>query len=193
MKLPEITSAFTVSFDGKIICQKRTPVMGLLARRKKSGGALRVIFCGDGSPLPELFDAPAVIFATKDMPEFRRRDLKKIASLHVEPRAKRINLRRALEILARDYGVSSVHCDGDAALFREIVLQDLAQTLRVTFVPLVLGGAKASTLLGPTASALLPHSVPLRLKSFRKSGDRAIASYVIGGKSQASANSRSRI
>lgn len=187
MKLPEIAAAFTVSFDGKIVA----PGAGLLARRGKGSEPLRVLFSNSGRVPASLRSTPAVIFTTRAMTDALRRKLEKTADVRVEPRAKTIHLRRALEILARDYGVRSAVCEGDAELFRSLAMQNLVRILRVTFAPLVIGGAETPTLLGPAVSALLPRSIPLRLESFRRDGEGALASYRIGGANQTSASSLS--
>lgn len=121
--------------------------------------------------------APVVVFTTRAIPAATRRWLDKIVDLRIEPRAKRVNLRRALAILARDYGVRSIFCEGGAQLFRSLVEADVVRTLQVTFVPVVIGGAGAPTLVGPAQTALLPNSLPLRLVRFRRCGAEASATY----------------
>jgi hypothetical protein len=55
----------------------------------------------------------------------------------------------------------------------------LGLLLRVV-VPLIFGGAEASTLLGPAASSTFSCSVPLKLEHFETAGREAFATYAIG-------------
>lgn len=86
-------------------------------------------------------------------------------------------LRRVLAALRRDFGVVRLLCDSDPQLFRALVEGGLVKRLHLTFLPCIVGGAKADTVTGPPATALLTKSIPLRLGSFEVSGGRAHATY----------------
>jgi riboflavin-specific deaminase-like protein len=163
----------------------RLPSVRLRAKRVREGKTaepLRVIFSNSGRFRKNLrvFHAggpPVVVFSTKLMPAATKRWLENVARVHVEPRGQAVDPKRALQILARDYGVRSALCEGGAELFRALVKAGLVQTLHVTFAPVIIGGAEAPTLLGPARSSILRRSIPLRLGSFRLEGPEAFASY----------------
>lgn len=162
----------------------RLPSRGLQQRRVRAGKPaepLRVVFSNSGRLRKNLriFEdgAPIVVFTTKAIPAATRRWLEKIAVVLIEPRGKRVDPCRALAILARNYGVRSVLCEGGAELFRSLVVAGLVRRLHITFAPIVIGGADAPTLLGPARTALLRRSIPLRLETFRQECSEAFATY----------------
>lgn len=168
----------------------RLPSAKLRARRARAGKSaepLRVVVSNSGRLRKNLRifrgGAPIVVFSTISMPAATRRWLEKVADLRLEPRAKRVDLRRMLKILARDYGVCSVLCEGGADLFRSLVQAGLVRKLHITFAPVIIGGAEAPTLLGPARSSLLRCSIPLRLRAFRPIGAEAFATYRFGAAS----------
>ena len=150
-------------------------------REGKSAEPLRVIFSNSGRLRKNLRlfreGAPIVVFTTRSIPDSVRRWLDDAADVRIEPRANRVDPRRALVVLARDYGVRSVLCEGGGELFRSLVEDGLVSKLHITFAPLVIGGAEAPTLLGPARTSLLRRSIPLRLESFRSEGDEGFATY----------------
>jgi riboflavin-specific deaminase-like protein len=155
---------------------------GERVRAGKSEEPLRVIISDSGRIRKSLRvfrkgGGPVVVFTTGLIPASTKRWLEKVARLHVGARAKTVDLRQALLVLARDYGVRSVLCEGGADVFRAMVEGGLLQTLHVSFAPLILGGANAPTLLGPAGSALLKRSIPLRLEGFSPRGGGAHAVY----------------
>lgn len=163
----------------------RLPSPKLRAQRLRAGKSeepVRVIFSNSGRLRKNLRifrgGPPIVVFSTQAMPAATRRWLDKIADVRIEPRGKSVDPRRALQILAKDYGVRSALCEGGAELFRSLVDARLVRELHVTFAPLVIGGEDAPTLLGPARTSLLPRSIPLRLKKFRQEGDEVFASYL---------------
>ena len=138
----------------------RLPSARLRAKRIRAGKTdepLRVIFSNsgrirknfrvfrDGGP-------PVVVFTTNSIPASAKRWLEVVANVHVEPRGNVVDLRRALRVLSRDYGVRSALCEGGAELFRGLVQAGFVRTLHVTFAPVIIGGAGAPTLLGPAHS-----------------------------------------
>ncbi len=143
---------------------------------------LRVVFSGSGK-LRRSLEAlrpgggPVVVFTTKAMPVKTRAWLSAIADVRVEPRAKSVNLRRALAILAGDYGVRRAFCEGGPSLVRGLLQDGLLARLHVAFVPLVFGGAEAPTLLGLAGISGLKHSVRLRLEAFEAREGGLFATY----------------
>ena len=159
------------------------------ARKDKPSEPLRVIFSNSGRIRKNLRvfragGAPVVVFTTKAMPAVTRRWLESVADVHVESRSKTVEVRRALQILARDYSVRSALCEGGAELFRSLIQARLVRTLHVTFAPIVIGGADAPTLLGPAHSSLLKKSIPLRLEKFSQRGSEAFATYRVASMSK---------
>lgn len=169
------------------------PSAKLRARRVRSGKSaepLRVVVSNSGRLRKSLRifggGAPIVVFSTNAMPAATRRWLEKAVDVRIEPRAKCVDLRRALKILARDYGLRSVLCEGGTELFRSLVEARLVRKLHITFAPVIIGGADAPTLLGPARTSLLCRSIPLRLEAFRPVGGEAFATYRFGASNQAS-------
>lgn len=165
----------------------RLPSAKLRAQRTRAGKSaepLRVVVSNSGllRKNSRIFrgGAPIVVFSTKAMPAATRLWLEKVADIRVEPRAKRVDLRRMLEILVSDYGVRSVLCEGGADLFRSLAQAGLVGKLNITFAPVIIGGADAPTLLGPARNSLLRRSIPLRLQSFRPIDGEAFATYRLG-------------
>jgi len=168
----------------------RLPSAKLRARRERAGQSvepLRVVVSNSGRLRKNLRifrgGAPIIVFSTKAMPAATRLWLEKVADVRLEPRAKRVALRRAMAVLARDYGVRSVLCEGGAEVFRSLVQAGLIDQLHITFAPVIIGGADAPTLLGPARTSLLRRSIPLRLQSFRPIGGEAFATYRFGAAS----------
>jgi len=162
----------------------RLPSRALQQQRLRAGKPaepLRVIFTNSGRLHKNLrvfwAGAPIVVFTTKAIPAITHRWLEKVADLRVDPRAKQVDPRRALEVLSRDYNVRTVLCEGGAEIFRSLVVGELVRRLHITFAPVVIGGADAPTLLGPARTSLLRHSISLRLESFRQEGTEGFATY----------------
>ncbi|MFM8888130.1 MAG: RibD family protein, partial [Chthoniobacterales bacterium] len=130
----------------------RLPSAKLRARRERAGQSaepLRVVVSNSGRLRKNLRifrgGAPIIVFSTKSMPAATRLWLENVADVRLEPRAKRVDLRRAMAILARDYGVRSVLCEGGAELFRALAESRLVDKLHITFAPVIIGGANAPT------------------------------------------------
>ncbi len=164
------------------------PVRSLQERRLREGRTaepLRVIFSNRGDLHREMKvfrtpGAPIVVFTTRAMPAATLAWLERLADVRVEPRGRSVDLRQALQALARDYRVGVAVCEGGPSLLVGFVEAGLLSKLHVTWAPLVFGGAEAPTLLGPAASSLLEHSIPLRLESFLVEGEEACATYAVG-------------
>lgn len=151
-------------------------------RRGQAPEPLRVIVSGRGllSPRLKVFrtpGAPIVVFTTPSMPRATRAWLERVADVRVGTRTGGVDLRRALGILADEYGVRTVVCEGGPGLMRTMVLDGFVRRLHVTFAPVVFGGADAPTLLGPAGVGILTKSVPLRLEGFRAVEGEVFAAY----------------
>ena len=162
----------------------RLPSRGLQARRVRAGKAaepLRVIVTDSGRLRKNLRifrgGPPIVVFTTRAIPDTVRRWLDRVADVRIEERTKRVDLRRALAVLAKDYGVRRVMCEGGAELFRSLVDAGLVQDLHVTIAPLVIGGVDAPTLIGPTPVSLLRRAIALRPGKFTRKGNEVFAVY----------------
>ncbi|MEY3480268.1 MAG: 2,5-diamino-6-ribosylamino-4(3H)-pyrimidinone 5-phosphate reductase [Verrucomicrobiota bacterium] len=169
----------------------RLPSRGLRVRRVRAGKAaepLRVIFTDSGRLRKNLRifrgGPPIVVFTTRAIPETVRRWLDKVADVRVEQRAKHVDPRRALAVLAKDYGVRRVMCEGGAELFRSLVDAGLVQDLHVTIAPLVIGGSDAPTLIGPAPAALLRRAITLRPGKFQQAGNEVLATYRFPAKTE---------
>lgn len=160
-------------------------------RAGRTAEPLRVIFSNGGDLRPDLKvfrtpGAPIVIFTTAAMPAAKRRRLERVAEVRVEKRARRVDLTKALAVLAGEYGVRDAVCEGGPTLVRAMLENRLIDRLHVTFAPMIFGGREAPTLLGPAGRACLTRSVPLRLEALEIIGGEAFASYRVergGGKS----------
>ena len=123
--------------------------------------------------------APIVVFTTRAMPNATRVWLENIADVQVEPRGRSVNIRNAMEILARNYGVRSAVCEGGPTLLRAFLDEGMLNRLNITFAPVIFGGAEAPTLFGPAGTALLRRSVPLKLENFETHGGEGFAVYSV--------------
>jgi len=154
-------------------------------REGRTAEPLRVIFSNEGNLRPDLKvfrtpGAPIVIFTTRAMPAARRRLLERLADVRVESRARRVNLVKALSVLAEEYGVRDAVCEGGPTLVRAMLEKRLVDRLHVTFAPAVFGGRDAPTLLGPAGRACLSASIPLELETLEVVDGEAFASYRVG-------------
>ncbi len=200
MKLPAVEAWAVLSVDGKADGAAVCGAAGARSAVLLDGGAVLpeglpdcvragavvAVFSDDGKLHP---DAEVllqrclrfVIFTTRAMPENLRNRLQGMADLRVEPRGRRVDLRRALGMLADDYGVRRAVCAGSPELLRSLVAGGLLGALHVEFVPRICGGERAPTLLGEPGRSLLARSIPMRLEKFAVRGGRCIATYVVRG------------
>ena len=113
---------------------------------------LRVIVSNGGTLDPEakVFhykSRPPVVFSTRRMPESQRTKLSPLCDLWLFPE-KSVPLDSVLNLLHRDYAVRTVICEGGPSLFRALLESGAIDELRLTWCPLVFGGAGAPTLTG---------------------------------------------
>ena len=162
------------------------PARDLQERRLREGRPaepLRVIFTNRGKLRRDLKvfrsrGAPIVVFTTASMPRATRLRLERIADVRIAGRAGgAVDLRRALDVLHREYKVRTAVCEGGPSLLKGLLERGLLDRIFVTFAPIVFGGAKAPTLLGPAAGSLLGRSVRLRLEEFEPSDGECYAAY----------------
>jgi riboflavin-specific deaminase-like protein len=161
------------------------PARDLREQRMREGRPaepLRVIFSGRGKldrglKVFRTPGAPIAVFTTGSMPRTTRAWLERIADVRTAGRAGALDLVRALEVLRTDYNVRTAVCEGGPSLLRGLLARGLLDRIFVTFAPLVFGGAKAPTLLGPAAGSLLGRSVQLRLEEFESAGGEGYATY----------------
>lgn len=149
-----------------------------------NSGAVVAVFSNNGKLHPDaevllLRHVRTVIFTTRAMPEKLRERLRREADVRIEPRGRRVDLRRALTVLADDYGVRRAVCAGSPELLRSLVAAGLLGSLNVEFVPRIRGGAAAPTLLGAPGQSLLARSMRLRLEECAVRDGRCIATYVV--------------
>ncbi|MFZ4483058.1 MAG: dihydrofolate reductase family protein [Chthoniobacterales bacterium] len=86
-------------------------------------------------------------------------------------------IRPVLENLARTHRIRRVICGGEPALLKALVEKELLSVVHVLFTPVIAGGTRRPTLLGPAANSLLPHSVSLKLERFSTAGGQARATF----------------
>jgi riboflavin-specific deaminase-like protein len=164
------------------------PARDLREKRMREGRTaepLRVIFSNRGNIRPDLKvfrtpGAPIIIFTTRAMPAAARKRLERVADVRVEPKARQVDLDKALAVLSDEYGVRDAVCEGGPVLLRAMLQKGLIQRLHLTVAPLIFGGAAAPTLLGPVGEGDLKRSMPLRLENLEVVGDEAFASYRVG-------------
>ncbi len=149
-------------------------------------GAVVAVFSDDGKLHPDAWAllrrrGRAVVFTTQAVPDRLRDRLRGAAHVRVEPRGRRVDLRRALEVLSDEFGVRRAVVAGSPELLRLLVAEGLLGTLHVEFVPRISGGERAPTLLGEPGRSLLAHSIPLRLEKSAVRGGRCVATYAVRG------------
>lgn len=71
---------------------------------------------------------------------------------------------------------------GQAARIRKMLEEGVLKRLHVTFVPCIVGGADAPTLLGVPADSLLEKSIRARLEHVRPTQDGCEAVYAVAGR-----------
>jgi riboflavin-specific deaminase-like protein len=161
------------------------PDADLRARRCAEGRAaypLRVLISNSGkiSPSLRVFEAifsPILIFTSERMPRSCREDFGQNTTLHVQP-GNRVNLHEMLQTLHRVYQVRRLGCEGGAALFRSLLVEDLVDELHLTVTPRVFGGRTAPTLTD-VAGDFLPRSTRLRMQDFETIGDECFLRYAV--------------
>ncbi len=143
---------------------------------------LRVVVTtrGDGiEPAARMFGATlggeAVVAHAAVMPEKKRRSLAPSATL-VEFGQTQVDTLRLLEWLAVDRGCKTVLCEGGGGLAADLFVARAIDTVFVTIVPRILGGAGAPTMV--SGKGFAPDTVPDgRLVSCEQVGDELFLEY----------------
>lgn len=144
---------------------------------------LRVLVSGSGRISPELkvFQktfSPVLLFtAGEPSPEVAER-----ATVH-RMEGVSISPREILRVLAEEYGVKRLVCEGGAGLMRSLLEEDLVDEINLTFCPLIYGGAAAPTLTGNVEQTpeFLPASRTCRLESMEVVDGECFTRYRVVG------------
>lgn len=113
---------------------------------------LRVIASNGGAldPQGKVFQKksrPPVVFSTRRMSVQKQATLSPLCDLWLFP-GETVPLEALLDILRRDYAVRTVICEGGPSLFRSLLEIGAIDELRLTWCPLIFGGAGAPNLTG---------------------------------------------
>ena len=147
--------------------------------------SLRVVVTrsGDGvAPAARMFDAAlggeAVVAHAASMPPAKRLELRPRATL-VELGETRVDVARLLEWLARERRCATALCEGGGALTAEFFAARAVDSMYVTIVPRILGGATAPTAV--SGAGFAPDEIPdARLASCERVGDELFLEYTFG-------------
>lgn len=113
---------------------------------------LRVIASNGGAldPQGKVFQKksrPPVVFSTRRMSVQKQATLSPLCDLWLFP-GETVPLEALLDILRRDYAVRTVICEGGPSLFHSLLEIGAIDELRLTWCPLIFGGAGAPTVTG---------------------------------------------
>lgn len=175
-----IAGAHTVEADNMTL---GISVEKLREEREKRGQApepIRVILSNSGEidPRWRVFrkkNSPLVIFSTRTMKDALRTRLGRLADVWLFA-GKQVDLAAALDILRREYRVRTAVCEGGPSLFRALLEARAVDELRLTWAPVVFGGAKAPTLTGLPGS-FLPAAAQGRLAAMETIGTECFLTY----------------
>jgi riboflavin-specific deaminase-like protein len=167
------------------------PDAGLRRQRLRRGMAehpLRVIVTGRFSIEKhwEVFRhrfSPILIFTTQAAPSLRRHAFESVARIYACGRTA-VDLREALRILRRDWGVKRLLCEGGPTLNWSLFRLGLVDEVNLTLCPRIFGGVTAPTLVD--GKGFLPNDAPgARLVSVKRIGDELFLVYRLrqGGRS----------
>lgn len=187
-RLTEIRAMADALMIGRSTLVKDNMAMGLpnaklRAERAAEGRSeypLRVIISNSGNIPPDLrvFEkmvAPVVIFTTQKMPESNRAELEGLATLHFSS-GDAVDLHEAIRVLASDFGVKSICCEGGPTLFRSMLEENLIDELYLTVAPALFGGKEAPTLTGGSFE-FMKNEVQLKLRKAERIGDEFYLHY----------------
>jgi 2,5-diamino-6-(ribosylamino)-4(3H)-pyrimidinone 5'-phosphate reductase len=141
---------------------------------------LRVIVSNRGQidPRWKIFrtlGSPVIAFSSQRMPQSLRGSIARLADLWIFDSAK-VDLVAMLRILRSHYHVRTVVCEGGPRLFRALLEIGAVDELRLTWTPLIFGGARAPTLTG-TPGSFLPQTIRCRLKKMQINGSECFLTY----------------
>ena len=140
-----LTDSMSMGLSRADLCKERE-LRGL------PSAPLRVVVSNSGrlDPGGKVFQyskSPLIIFSTRRMPLRLRAEIMHKAELFLFPGGN-IDLSAALDVLAADFGVKRVVCEGGGRLVRSLAALDLIDGLYLTIAPVVFGGRQAPTLTG---------------------------------------------
>jgi riboflavin biosynthesis pyrimidine reductase len=95
--------------------------------------------------------------------------------VHTDPREQR-PLASALRVLASEYGVGKLLCEGGPTLMRALLTEQLVDELFLTLAPALAGGASGPTIVGAPP---LPEPLALRLLWLLRHDDALYLRYAI--------------
>lgn len=175
-----LAGARTVSTDQMSM---RISPIDLRERRELEGRSsepFRAIVSNSGAMDPgwKVFQgggAQVIAFSTRRMRSRLRTAISRLADLWIFDSTK-VDLAAALHILRRDYQVRTLVCEGGPRLFRELLEIEAIDELRLTWTPLIFGGAKAPTLIG-VPGQWLRQTIRCRLKEIKIHGRECFLTY----------------
>jgi 2,5-diamino-6-(ribosylamino)-4(3H)-pyrimidinone 5'-phosphate reductase len=141
---------------------------------------LRVIVSNSGEIDPHwkvfrTVGSQVIAFSTQRMPRNLRVPIARLADLWIFNSAK-VDLTAMLGILRGHYRVRTVVCEGGPTLFRALLEIGAVDELRLTWTPLIFGGARAPTLTG-IPGTFLPRTTRCRLKEMQINGSECFLTY----------------
>lgn len=154
----------------------------LRRRHGLSEDPLRIIVSGSGSlnPKAEIFKhrfSPIILLTTQQANDRQLDRLRRLVDhIHIGGDHE-IDFHAALSWLRREWGVSSLLCEGGGRLNGALFLAGLVCEVHVTVCPLILGGHGAPTLADGQGVSQLSHAITLELKSMRQVGNEMFLCY----------------
>lgn len=143
---------------------------------------LRVIVSNRGTIDPgwkvfQTTGAQLIVFSTLKMPQKLHTPIAQRADLWIF-NTPQVDLAAMLRILRSQYRVRTVVCEGGPRLFRALLEIGAVDELRLTWAPLIFGGARAPTLTG-VPSQFLPATIRCRLKKMEVDADECFLTYAL--------------
>jgi riboflavin-specific deaminase-like protein len=175
-----LAGARTISTDQMSM---RISASSLRERRRAIGlpaEPLRVIVSNSGEIDPHwtvfrTAGSQVIAFSTQRMPGNLRASIARLADLWIFDSGK-VDLAAMLRILRSHYRVRTVVCEGGPTLFRALLEIGAVDELRLTWTPLIFGGARAPTLTG-IPGTFLPQTIRCRLKEMQINGSECFLTY----------------
>ncbi len=163
----------TVAADTMSLGLSRQDLRDARAARGLPPAPLRVVISNSGrlDPAWKVFhyaESRLVVFSTQRMPQSRIARIAPLCDLHLFSGAT-VPLDVALRILAGDYGVRRLLCEGGGTLLRSLAAADLVDEFYVTIAPKIFGGAAAPTITG-LPGGFLPAACEFRIVGHRTRG-----------------------
>lgn len=175
-----IAGAKTVSADNMSMGLSAPDLREERRARGQTSEPLRVVVSNSGAldlkgKVFQKTNSPLVIFSTRRMPENLRSKLARRADLWLFS-AKKVDLAWMLQILREEHGVRTAVCEGGPSLFRALLEIQAVDELRLTWAPVIFGGAQAPTLTSLPGD-FLPQTVSCQLTKMENSGGECFLTY----------------